>query len=194
MHAMKRTPLLLTVVFLISLLTACDGITGRAVQELSANESALNIIIDIPENYHAIQPGEQLISNIKLLNLGSQGRVDAILDFTITDEENNTLVKKKETVAVETQANFVRYFNLPPEAKPGLYTLNVHITYDDGLQAASEHSFTITKKRSLTTIYYGVLALLIATVIIILFLRSRTSRKETRIRKKVRYIVRKRLK
>ena len=80
------------------------------------------------------------------------------------------------------------------KTKPGLYTLSTQVTYDDGLNAASEHSFTITQKQAIEGVYYGIFLVLVIIVIITLISRSKEERKQSKMRKKVRNIVRNRLK
>ena len=115
--------------------------------------SLFDIIITIPDKYKIVHPGDELLASIKLINLGSAGRVDVFLDYWITDLQNNTVLKRKETVAVETQANFVRTFDIPKDIDSGKYNLYAKITYADGKLAIANHSFEVEKKQIDKRIY-----------------------------------------
>ena len=133
-----------------------------------AQEPLFDIIVDIPQKYRIVSPGDELLSNIKLVNLGSAGRIDVFLDYWISDG-NNIILKKRETVAVETQSNFVRYFDIPALTKPGNYELHAKLTYFDGREAASSYSFEIIKKEG-SEIDINTLIYIIGSLAIIIFI------------------------
>ena len=104
-----------------------------------------DIYTEIPESYQTVQAGKDVLASIRLVNVGSAGRIDVYLDYVIKDEQGKTLLTKLETVAVETQATFVRSFYIPPHTKPGRYTLETKLVYFDGHQAASAATFIIVE-------------------------------------------------
>ena len=108
-----------------------------------------DINLDIPESYATLQAGNDLLVSIKLVNLGSAGRIDVFLNYLIKDEQGKILLTKLETVAVETQANFVRSFYIPPHTKPGRYTIETQLIYSSGHQAASAATFNIIESPTL---------------------------------------------
>lgn len=132
--------------------------------------SLFDITVEIPDKYKKIHAGDELLTSIKLMNLGSGGRVDVFLDYWITDPGGNTILKKKETVAVETQANFVRTFDIPENVKPGTYHIYAKITYADGKLAVADHSFEIIESQRDKQIYYGlaIMAILATTALLTL--------------------------
>jgi hypothetical protein len=167
--------------------------TTNAYQDTIDN-SLFDIILDIPQEFRIVQPDDQLITSVKLINVGSAGRVDVFFDLWVTDPAGTTVYKKRETVAVETQANFVRYVDITKEMGPGSYLLHAQITYADGLVAASQQSFTVERPWSTRIVLYGVLAgigILIAAIVIV---RWRAGAEEFRIRRLVRGIVKRRMK
>ena len=127
--------------------------------------SLFDITVDIPDKYKKVYAGDELLANIKLINLGSAGRVDVFLDYSIADSEGNVILKKKETVAVETQANFVRTFDIREDAEPGIYHIYANIIYADGKEAVSDISFEIMNKQT-----YGYFYLMFAGIAIIALL------------------------
>ena len=127
-----------------------------------AQEPLFDITVEIPKQYRSVQPGDELLTSIKLVNVGSAGRIDVFLDYWITGP-SGTILQKKETVAVETQANFVRTFDIPSSALPGSYEMHAKITYFDGREALSHQTFQIV---SIQGASLGIKSLIILAVIV----------------------------
>jgi len=156
--------------------------------------SLFDIIVEIPDNYRIISPGEELLTSIKLINVGSAGRVDVFLDYSIFDASDNVVLKKRETVAVETQANFVRTFDIPDDALGGNYRFYALLTYADGKIADSDHSFKVISSRSFKGVYFAVAALVITTLVMLSLFRYTPVIQKMHMRAKVKRIVRRKLK
>jgi len=110
---------------------------------LIIKDSLFDIILDVPENYRAIDPGQQLLVSTKLINVGSSGRIDVFLEYKIVDSQEKMILSKRETVAVETQANFIRTFDIPDSTKPGTYKIVARMVYANGKYADAEYSFRV---------------------------------------------------
>ncbi len=128
--------------------------------------SLFDIQVEIPEEYKAISPGEELLVLIKLINVGSGGRIDIFLSYWITDQAGNIVLEEKETVAVETQNDFVRKFYLPKDVPAGKYALHAKVSYP-GLELEPEYTtnFTVVKNKNPLWLY-----VLISFLILILIL------------------------
>lgn len=155
-----------------------------------------DIQITIPAHYQQIFSGEEVLASIRLVNLAGPGRVDVFLDYWITDEEEDLILEKKETVAVETQASFVRTFKLPEEGEPGIYTLFAKLTYGEGREAHASQTFVITEKEELKREEYMTTGILLLALLLLLYFgfRSRNFWKKLAMRIKAWRIVRKRRK
>ena len=141
-------------------------ILGVLIFSALALEPLFDVVVHIPQQYRSISAGEELLASVELVNVGSEGRVDVYLDYWISDSNNLLIFKKRETVAVETQANFVRTFQIPDDLSPGIYVLHAKMTYFDGKEAESSHSFEIIEKKNFKDAQGYVLPIL--TVIILL--------------------------
>jgi len=163
--------------------------------------SLFDISVTIPDDYMTITPGGELLASIKLMNIGSAGRIDVVLDFIIDDPNDAIVVEKHETVAVETQAGFVRTFEIPANAVLGTYTLFAKIVYADGKKAGTSQTFMVaevvgtTGKKLYASSYlaYGAITAIIA--LFLLFERKRLlfSVEKVQIRMRVHAIVKNRL-
>ncbi len=175
---------------------ADDGVLFEAIRKSTQNQeiiknSLFDIVVEIPKSYRTLAPGDELLSSIKLVNLGSEGRIDVFLDYWIVDSEDNIVLKKTETVAVETQANFVRSFDVPENVSPGNYRLYAKITYADGKFADGEHSFVVRESAD-AQVYYVAISILAAVVIIFVLIKSKPFMEKIHVKLKVSRIVRKR--
>jgi hypothetical protein len=155
--------------------------------------SLFDIIVELPDSYKTVQPGAEILTNIKLINLGSAGRVDVYLDYWITSQSNVTVLTKKETVAVETQANFVRAFDLPQEIDKGIYNIHARITYSDGKTAAASHSFEVAYPK-LNSVYYFIVGILCFVVLVFTAHKLRPSFRRFMIRTRVSGLIKKKIK
>ena len=142
----------------------------------SIEKNALfDILIDIPSQYQKIEINKDILFSIKLVNLGSEGRIDVLLDYGIKDKNNNLLLHKTETIAVETQATFVRQLDLTG-ISPGKYKIIGKITYADGKIAETTNSFEIVESKQKTNakfIGWTIMGVLIVGFIILLIYKSK---------------------
>jgi hypothetical protein len=165
-------------------------------KEQVENNSFFDIFITIPQNYEKVEPNTELLTNVKLINLGGAGRVDVLMNYEIKDLNDKTILTKKETVAVETQANFVRTFDIPQDTLPGKYKVYVKLVYADGKEAAAEASFEIVKAENQKTkdyFIYGSLAVIILAILIYLSIKSKVIIERVKMKLQIRSIVKKKL-
>jgi len=191
---MEKEVVCIAGLFLIVILISSPLMTAETLA--SFKDSLFDISIAIPENYKKIEAGTELLASIKLVNLGSAGRIDVFLDYEVMDFNHNTILEKKETVAVETQANFVRTFAIPPNSPPGEYVLHARMIYADGKEAAAKHSFEVIKKANEADLRkYYLFAAIVITLAAIIFLgmKSRYFIEKIRLRLKIHSIVKERM-
>lgn len=165
-------------------------------KEQIENNSFFDIFVTIPQNYEKVEPGAELLTNVKLINLGSYGRIDVLMNYEIKDASEKTVLSKKETVAVETQANFVRIFDIPQDSLPGKYKVYVKLIYADGNEAAAEASFEIVKPSSQKIkdyFIYGLSAVIVLAILIYLSIKSKMIIDRIKMKLQIRSIVKKKL-
>jgi hypothetical protein len=194
--------LVIALVFLITLSSASAELLNLKTEssnyskEQIEENSFFDIFVTIPQNYEKVVPGAELLTNIKLINLGSAGRIDVLMAYEIKDSSDKTILTKKETVAVETQANFVRTLDIPKDALPGKYKVYAKLIYADGKEAAAEASFEIVKASSQKTrdyFIYGSSAVIILAILIYLSIKSKAIIERIKMKLQIRSIVKKKL-
>jgi len=99
----------------------------------------------IPQTRFA--PGEFLPVSVKLINFGSDRRVDVIAEYKIFNEKNEEILRQSETVAVETTASFIKLIQLPSDLPLGLYRVWSSINYlGQEFPAISQFEFRVERK------------------------------------------------
>lgn len=94
-----------------------------------------------------IAPGEFLPISIKLVNFGSEKRIDVVVNYQILDSSGNEVYAESETVAVETTASFVKRIQLPYTLKGGTYIAVVALNYPgQESPAVSRFNFLVEEK------------------------------------------------
>jgi len=91
--------------------------------------------------------GEDLVFSIKLLNFGSQSRVDVIVTYIMANSQGRTLASQQETVAVDTTASFIKHMPIPQGTPAGTYILRASIAYPNQLApAVTEFQFIVIRQ------------------------------------------------
>jgi hypothetical protein len=147
-------------------------------------KSLFDVSVKVPSNYKQLSSGSDLFFEISLFNLGQTGRIDAFVEYFIKDFDGNVLEKKDETVAVETQASFLRSIKLPDDVKSGKYLVVTNIKYGNNTEASSSDTFEVGSKnligfsippKILIWIIIGIVFVII--VIIVVYLIYKKNRK-----------------
>jgi len=162
----------------------------RELTEIEKN-ALFDMFVDIPSQYCNVEIDKDILFSIKLVNLGSEGRIDVLLDYGVVDKNGECILCKTETVAVETQATFVRQFDLTGIPK-GRYDVLGKITYADGKIAETTNSFEIVKsarKINITLIAWIIIVSLITSFIILLIYKSKPLIEKMLVKAKIKKIV-----
>ena len=175
----------------LCLIIAFVFLTGIAFVQGSSN-----LEVSIHDNYKEVLAGSDIWFTIKIANLEDTGKVDISLNYWISDDKNSIVLENKETTAVQTQASFVRTFNIPKDAESGKYKINVKIDYGDGKELVADTSFNVVEKQVDNRIYYilvilGVL-ILVLVILILSYKKLRALFEKLQIKIKVARIIRKR--
>ncbi len=89
-------------------------------------EALFDINVELTEE--EVTSDGELMGKVTLINFGDEGSVDANLYYAILDSEGNVVYEGRETVAVETQKEFIKTFDVSDFAS-GEYTLVMDLEY-----------------------------------------------------------------
>lgn len=184
----------LMIIFIISLLIftiSPPKITFYAINP--PEQGSFNLKSEIPKSHKIINQGDNLIFTANVMNLANDKRIDVTLKYSIVDSNDNVLASKSETVAVETQASFVREIKAPDNAPPGKYNLKTELFYNDSNEAIGEDSFEIKKltdnKNNLKLILIISISLVILALIVFFIIKSKKVIEKIKIRTNIKRIV-----
>jgi hypothetical protein len=111
--------------------------------EVESKELLFDIKVDIPKEPRVYEPGENILANIYLFNLG-QGEADLNIEYIIKDLEDNVIFGEKQTLIIGTSINLIKTFQLPENIEAGNYIFYVKATYQGKIAIASK-GFTVIK-------------------------------------------------
>ena len=140
--------------------------------EVESEGVLLDARAGIMEDYKDILPGEKIVSEIRLFNLGDPGRKDIFIEYSIKDYDGNEIVRETESLAIETQTTFVKEISIPKSAKPGEYILYVKATYDGKIASASDNFEIVSSKITDREKLYIVIIIVLSVIISLIFYLS----------------------
>ncbi|MFH1445329.1 MAG: hypothetical protein ABIF08_02495 [Nanoarchaeota archaeon] len=113
-----------------------------------------DVLLSIPEGYNEIKMGDNFLLSVSLVNFGEPGRIDVLMQYRITDVNDRIILTDRETVAVETQTNIIKEFDLPDGIEAGVYTVRAKISYGENKEAESESLFEVKGEEDSAVISY----------------------------------------
>lgn len=116
-----------------------------------------------------IAPGEFLPVSVKLVNFGSQKKVDVIVTYKVLDNSQAQVYSESETVAVETTASFVKRIQLPYTLQPGQYVVLTSIKYPYQEDPA-QSQFAISVEKKIGGVFQGDLIFYSAALVVFIIL------------------------
>ncbi|MAE43134.1 hypothetical protein CMO93_05145 [Candidatus Woesearchaeota archaeon] len=108
------------------------------VIEVESAKPLFDVDVKVLPEYKSIFPGDEVLMEVSLFNVRGFGRVDVVLEYSIKDFKGNLIAKEEETVAIETQAKFVRELLIPSDIKPGTYVASAKVTFEDSVGLSSD--------------------------------------------------------
>ncbi|MFZ1971170.1 MAG: hypothetical protein WAU65_03270 [Candidatus Nanoarchaeia archaeon] len=162
--------------------------SGNSSQQLSAAievDSAnplLDVAINLPSQYNKVSPGDTILAGITLYNLGSSYG-DVSMEYFIETQNGTIISNQTDTVAIQTQASFIKSLQIPNNAPLGNYFLYVRATYNGKLASAST-GFQIVSTSQNEKVYIIIIIILgilaIGTIIFILAYRMKKHYKKVK--------------
>jgi hypothetical protein len=138
--------------------------SGGSSQQLSAAievDSAnplLDVAINLPSQYNKVSPGDTILAGITLYNLGSSYG-DVSMEYFIETQNGTIISNQTDTVAIQTQASFIKSLQIPNNAPFGNSFLYVRATYNGKLASAST-GFQIVSTSNNEKVYITIIIIL----------------------------------
>jgi len=137
--------------------------------EVESEQALFDVRIDIPEKYLSVFPGDDILAKTSLFNLGvDKRRIDVNLEYIIKSEQGEEIIRKDESVAVETSLEHLVEMKLPEDIEIGNYIFYVKATYN-GNVAISSTGFSVGEPLEKEKIYIVFMVFFILIVIAIFY-------------------------
>ena len=99
------------------LIVKADGIEKEVsiAIEIESKKPLFDVKLEIPRKFLYILPGEKIMVDITLYNLGEIGKVAVGANYIIKDENDNIIINEQENLTIETYSpgRFTKTFKLP---------------------------------------------------------------------------------
>ena len=151
------------------------------ILEVESVGALLDVEVKILKEYLKVYPGEEIVAEIKLLNMGEAGnRKDIKVEYIIKDTEGKELMKEEETVSLETQTSWIKRLNTPRDIEIGKYILYVRATTYEGKIASASTTFEIIGigEKIIQIALIVIIALIIILSVILYFLSKKRKKKD----------------
>ena len=126
----------------------------------------LDVRAEILKDYKQILQGGEVLTEMRLFNLGgSDERKDVLIEYIIKDYENHEIVKETESLAIETQATFIKRIKLPQDAILGNYVLYVRAVYSGKVASSSDNFEIVASKVTSKEKIYIVIIIILAVIL-----------------------------
>ena len=120
--------------------------TLEITQPLHIPGTLFDVTVFIPQKYRSILPGEELLAEIRLINITRLDLVPVQLEYNIWDAQQNVLYQEYETKVVENEITFLKEAALPADIPTGNYLFVAILRYDGG-EAIAGYPFTIVPEK-----------------------------------------------
>lgn len=122
-------------------------LVSKFLPELTpATYGLFDVLVKIPSQFKTVAPGEDLITNIKIVNFSKDGQQhDAVIEYRIENADGDIIMESSETIAVGTQVSITKSFRLLYSVPEGVYKLIVRVP-SINLIASSSDNFQVKGK------------------------------------------------
>jgi len=156
-----------------------DGIerTVLVIVEVESEKPLFDVKVETLPEYRMVYPGNKVMAQLTIYNLGKIGRVDVNVEYGIKDWDGNVIISRNETLAVETQVSVVENLNLPSTIKPNSYIFYSRVSYSNVIGTGSDTFLVIERIRLRIPLLYWLLIIIILILMFVLFYKLRKKRK-----------------
>jgi hypothetical protein len=161
-----------------------DGIerTVLVVVEVESEKPLFDVKVETLPEYRMVYPGNKVMAQLTIYNLGKIGRVDVNVEYGIKNLSGNIIASENETMAVETQLSTVKTLNIPSALKPDNYVFFGKVSYKDVVGTGSDMFQVLEKVKVVLPITYIMLVIfafvILSLILIIYTLKKRKPNKK----------------
>jgi sporulation protein YlmC with PRC-barrel domain len=161
------------------IISKSSSITGETI---NYPENLMDVSTRILDGYSMVNPGDKVLMEVTLYNLGTEEIKDAIINYCMKKSNGDTIKCSKETIAIYTKIQLVKEFFVPEDLENGRYYITTETIYGNET-AQSETSFQVKigtfntwknlMKNNFLSIILGIITLILLIVIILSYRKKR---------------------
>jgi uncharacterized membrane protein len=140
--------------------------------------------IVVPDAYKTISPGDRIKTQVNLIPMGENPRLDVTLNYIIKDFDGKVHTQESETILIDKQKSFEKEFS-SVNLEPGDYVIGLELIYPNGVATSSSH-FKIEEKSLFNLQNILILAGIVLAIGIILLMIKYKKHKKLAIKTKKR--------
>jgi sporulation protein YlmC with PRC-barrel domain len=146
----------------------------------------MDLATKILDEYKIITPGNKVLMEVSLFNLGTEAIKDVKLRYCISTSEDGIIRKcSEETIALYTKFQLVKEFLISTNTNPGVYLIRTEASYGNET-ISSEANFEVKKQAYLTKntllvpVILGIFIFILLIFITFLIYKKRRKTREIR--------------
>jgi hypothetical protein len=152
--------------------------TVLIIIEIESEKPLFDVKVETLSNYRMVYPGNKVMAQLTIYNLGKVGKVDVNIEYGIKDLSGNVIINANEILAVETQVSLVKSLNLPSTMKADSYIFYSKVSYNNIIGTGSDMFLVIEKMGfRLDIIYWLLIIIIILILALVLFYKLRKKKK-----------------
>ncbi|MFH1210222.1 MAG: Ig-like domain-containing protein [archaeon] len=117
----------------------------KVIINVNSKEKGLDINLEIPDEFLSIEPGQDLMANIEIINIFDEDLINVDVTYIIKDMDNNVLFEEKEIISILKKIKFFKKITTPFDIKEGTYNFYVNAEYKDIIDGENL-LFNVSKK------------------------------------------------
>ncbi len=170
-------------IYLGKMIFTGNGVTKEVLIsiEVESEGALLDVRAEIEPSHKKILAGERILAQIRLFNLGGEGRKDIEIEYIVKDYEGNEIVRETESLAIETQITFLKEIYIPEGVKPESYVLYVRAIYEGKIASSSDNFEVVvsivSQREKIYTVIIIILSIIIASIIYHMITRKKGGKK-----------------
>jgi hypothetical protein len=156
-----------------------DGIerTVLVIVEVESEKPLFDVKVETLPEYRIVYPGDKVMAQLTIYNLGKIGRVDVNVDYGIKDLSGKIITSENETMAVETQLSTVKTLNIPYTLKPDSYVFFGKVSYKDVVGTGSDMFQVLERSRFVLPNYLALIFIAFMVLLVVLIIYTIKKRK-----------------
>ena len=114
---------------------------------------SMTATVNVQEKYSEVNAGESIYFETDIKWPENDIRRDLRLEYSVKDKDGNEIAYFKVLKAIETQASFMDFINIPESTEPGIYKIYLNVSDYSNMTKEIAVSFRVISKKDRLNTY-----------------------------------------